>query len=297
MRIIFCDNVLNKNNVDNDYKNEMDSAISVGLNCSLISFEELNNNNIDKALSNITKSEFMEIAIYRGWMLTPEIYNILYNALFIKNIKLINSQDEYKYCHYLPESYSAIELKTPKSSWTTNLDNNSLINTANIFGNKSIIVKDFVKSEKHYWREACFIPDASDTNNLISVTKRFIELRGDNLNCGIVFRSFERLKFLTNHSKSGMPLTKEFRIFFANGKTIGVYYYWDQVEYGDTIPDIKEFADIAKNIKSNFFSMDIAQKDSGEWIIMELGDGQVTGIPDNIDSNIFYKNLINSIST
>ncbi|MCT4636601.1 MAG: ATP-grasp domain-containing protein [Bacteroidales bacterium] len=293
MRIIFCDNVLNCNKVDTDYKEEMNAALSAGLNCSLISFEELNNNNAAKAVSNVEKSETEVTAVYRGWMLTPERYKILYNELLKKNLRLINNPDEYKHCHYLPESYATIEAKTPKTVWTIDLDNNSLINTAKTFGNNPVIVKDFVKSEKHYWHQACFIPDASDTDNLISVTKKFIQLRGDDLNCGILFRSFEKLKFLTNHSESGMPLTKEFRIFFTRNKVIDIYYYWDQGEYGDITPDIKEFIDIAKNINSNFFSMDVAQKSNGEWIIMELGDSQVTGLPENADINTFYTNLYN----
>ena len=49
--------------------------------------------------------------------------------------------------------------------------------------------------------------------------------------------------------------------------------------------------EVAKTIESNFFTMDIAKKENGEWIIMELGDGQVSGLPDNADTDIFYCNL------
>lgn len=35
--------------------------------------------------------------------------------------------------------------------------------------------------------------------------------------------------------------------------------------------------------------MDIAQKKDGKWIIMELGDGQVSGLPDNANKIFFYK--------
>lgn len=80
------------------------------------------------------------------------------------------------------------------------------------FGNKSIIVKDFVKSEKHHWNDACFIPRASDETKVLEVVNRFLELRGNALNEGVVFRAFEELEFLTNHSKGGMSLTKEFRM-------------------------------------------------------------------------------------
>jgi len=37
--------------------------------------------------------------------------------------------------------------------------------------------------------------------------------------------------------------------------------------------------------------MDIAKVENGGWIIIELGDGQVSGLPDNADMNEFYNKL------
>lgn len=37
--------------------------------------------------------------------------------------------------------------------------------------------------------------------------------------------------------------------------------------------------------------MDVAKKKNGDWIIMELGDGQVAGLPDNADKDKFYNSL------
>lgn len=34
--------------------------------------------------------------------------------------------------------------------------------------------------------------------------------------------------------------------------------------------------------------MDIAKTKLGEWIIIEIGDGQVSGLPDNADAKEFY---------
>ena len=38
-------------------------------------------------------------------------------------------------------------------------------------------------------------------------------------------------------------------------------------------------------------SMDIARQKDGEFIIIELGDGQVAGLPDKTDRNEFYSRL------
>jgi len=291
MRIIYCDSVFDNKIIEPDYEEEKKSATNAGFDFSLISFEELTDGNITTALRFVKKPENQELAIYRGWMLTPNQYQNLYNGLLKKKIELINSPTEYKHCHYFPNSYNKIESKTPKSNWTTELDNDSLIRITKEFGKNPIIVKDFVKSEKHNWEDACFIPNASDSNKVKSVVNKFIELRGDSLNEGLVFRRFVELEFLTEHSKSGMPLTKEFRIFFANKKIVKVFNYWDEGEYGETKPELDDFIEIAQNIDSKFFTMDVAKKKNGNWIIMELGDGQVAGFPDNADRNDFYKNL------
>lgn len=295
MRIIYCDSVFDNKVIEPDYAEEKKSAVNAGFDYSLISYEELTDGNIATALRFVKEAEKKECGIYRGWMLNPKQYKNLYDGLLKKNIELINSPDKYKHCHYLPDSYEKIESRTPKSNWTSNLDESSIAKLTKEFGQSPIIVKDFVKSEKHYWEDACFIPNASDSRKVKSVVAKFLELRGDSLNEGIVFRQFEELEFLTEHSKSGMPLTKEFRIFFGNKKVVKVFNYWDDGDYGETKPELDSFIELAQNVNSNFFTMDIAKKKNGGWIIMELGDGQVAGLPDNADRSEFYNNLKENI--
>lgn len=294
MRIIYCDNVFDSKVVEPDYEAEMRSANSAGFDSSLISFEELNEGNIAKALRLIPMADQSEMAIYRGWMLTPKVYKSLYDGLLSKNVKLINDPSEYTHCHYLPESYEIIKEITPTSNWSNPQDELSLERIdalTDAFGQSAIIVKDYVKSQKHNWAEACFIPDASDKKNVHSVVEKFLEFRGTDLNVGLVFRKFEELEFLTKHSKSGMPLTKEFRVVFAHDKVVAVFDYWDEGDYGTAQPELEPFIKIAQKVKSNFFSMDVAKKKNGDWILMELGDGQVAGLPDNADVEKFYESL------
>lgn len=46
-----------------------------------------------------------------------------------------------------------------------------------------------------------------------------------------------------------------------------------------------------KNLKSNFYTVDYAELDSGDWKVIECGDGQVSGIPDDKNIGDFYKDL------
>ena len=294
MRILFCDNLIDRK-VDPDFEQEYNAAIAQGFQVGLISFEDLDNAHITKLISRIREQDVLELAIYRGWMIQPDKYELLYNALLSKNVKLINTPLEYKTCHYLPLSYEFIKDSTPATNWTGliqgDIDFEKIVDLTNYFKDDPIIVKDYVKSQKHNWAEACFIPRASDKDAVRKIVSRFIELQGSALNVGLVFREFVTLEFLTNHSKSKMPLTKEFRLFFLYGQVIQIFNYWDEGDYGDTKPVLTGFEEIGKKVKSNFFTMDIAKKENGDWIIMELGDGQVSGLPDHAHKNDFYKAL------
>ncbi len=294
MKIIFCDSVINPRAVEPDYEAERKAALAVGLEPVLISFEELTMRNVHQALRYVPVVGKEERAIYRGWMLTPALYEVLYKGLLTRNIRLINDPTEYKHCHYLPESYALIEGYTPESVWMEVKEDFGVYEVLPLvkqFGDSPLIVKDYVKSEKHFWETACFIPSASDEAKVKEVVAAFLALRESELNEGLVFRKFEKLTFLTQHSQSDMPLTLEYRLIFANKTLIAVLDYWEEGDYGTLEPPVADFLPIAAQIQSHFFTMDIAQKEDGSWIIMELGDGQVAGLPDHADKEAVYRKL------
>src|SRR5579883_740061 len=206
MRIIFCSDYWNRLAPDPAYQAEADAAAKLRLDYSLINFEALSEQqNAARAVSKVEPAASPEVAIYRGWMLKPQVYERLYAALAQKGLVLINTPAAYKHCHYLPESYHIIEGYTPESIWIkaeTGMQMDDIMVRLRVFGNKPIIVKDFVKSRKHEWNE------------------------------GLVFREFSEFEPLTVHSKSGMPLTKEFRLFVLDGRIILTTEYWEDGDYG-----------------------------------------------------------------
>jgi len=299
MKLIYCSSPINNRIVESDYENEYKYALENGFDVQLINFEELLNKNTERALKNIPKNDNTELAIFRGWMLKPEYYELLYNGLKNKNIKLINNPDEYINCHFFPYSYEIIKENSPKSIWfeiTKEIDFDEVMEKLKIFNGKSIIIKDYVKSQKHKWKEACFINSSNDKNEVEKIVNKFIELQGSELNKGLVFREYHELEFIGEHSKSKMPLTKEYRMFFLNGELITKYNYWDEGFYSSELNDLTKFISIASKIKSNFFTMDIAKTVNGEWLIIELGDAQVSGLPDNADLNEFYSKLFYNLN-
>jgi hypothetical protein len=287
MKILFCENTMIPNETDEAFADECQQAKENGFETLLYNFEE-------NSTKRIRPSEKTETVIYRGWMLKPREYEILYRNLLSKNYTLINTPIEYRNCHYLPDSLKFIEKHTPKTVFQKIENETSitdLIEKSKVFNGKSVLVKDYVKSEKHYWDTACFVENSNDTKKMRETINNLIKLQGDYLNEGIVIREYIELNRLTHHSRSKMPLSEEYRLFFYNRELMCMYNYWEEGEYNNSRPNTKLFEEIAKRIENNFFTMDIAKEKNGNYIIIELGDAQVAGIPEKEDKNMFYKKL------
>jgi hypothetical protein len=291
MKIVFCNSLLAPNKPDEDFAAEYESAKQAGLDTYLVSLEQLREGDVARALRRIPIQAHEEKAIYRGWMLQADEYQILYQGLQQQKLHLINSPKQYLNCHYFPNSYHKIEAYTPSSIYFEvrgEVDFQDIVDKLTIFEGKPVIVKDYVKSEKHYWEQACFIPSSTRLTDVERVTSQFLNLRGNYLNQGLVYREFVELEPLTIHSKSGMPLTKEFRLFYLNGKLLTYAQYWNEGDYEGEQPDVDKFNQVATQIESNFFTMDIAKQKNASWLIMELGDGQVSGFPEPMNVDDFY---------
>ena len=152
------------------------------------------------------------------------------------------------------------------------------------------IVKGRTNSKKHDW----------DTLMYAETKKRAIEiayeLSKDALvgNQGIVYRKYEKL-ITYEVGINGLPFTKEFRFFFYKGQILSYGYYWiiaDNIDI-ELDDDGYIFAQKIGNIVKdyvNFYVIDIAQKENGDWILIELNDACMSGLSGN-DAETLYKNL------
>lgn len=288
---LFCSNPLDSRTTDEEFLVEYNHVKSLGFDAYLFNYDLLQENN-PKLLRNILHQDEPVTAIYRGWMLKPVFYGILYGYLRDKNYKLINTPEQYTTCHYLPHSLRYIKDYTPT---TVVFDDGNFEKNIPLLGaafkNTPIIVKDWVKSCKHNWKDACFINNGSDTAEVKRVTKNFLDLQGFDFNVGLVYRKYEDLKITGTHPVSGMPLANEYRLFFYNHKLIYSTKYWDT---NSTTTVIDSWQHVADTIPSNFFTMDVAEKADGSWCIIELGDGQVSGLQTDDPTN-FYNGLMKEI--
>lgn len=261
-KFLYCNNAFENNEADPVYEGEYRVSKKKGFENSLFSYEDLEFGKLRLFNGNIEGS-----TIYRGWMMKPDMYQKFYEKLKNKGIELINTPNEYNKYHLLPGWYKDFEDCTVKSAWTEDFSEESLKELLSKFEG-AVIVKDYVKSRKHEWYEACFIEDVKDTENALKVIKNFIERQDDLLTGGIVLREFIDLKSIGKHKESGMPISDEYRVFVLDN-------------------EIKWVKEICKRIDSRFVTIDLARKSNDEFVVMELGDGQVSGLQD-IPEEEFY---------
>lgn len=282
VNFLFCNHPLYQRKVDEDYEEEYQTA-GLDHSCALFSYEDL-----EQGKLSLYGDSISGLTIYRGWMMKPEMYAAFYSLLEEKGIVLINTPKEYERYHTLPGWYSDFAEETAESVWESEGKPEHALSMAKALAGP-YIVKDYVKSRKHEWYDACFIKDIADRENAEKVIRNFVERQGASLVGGIVLRRFEALKQTGFHERSGMPLSEEYRAFIYAGKIMMIDNYW--TEHGEGKISVEEklwIESIASRVKSNFVTVDIARKEDGSLIIMELGDGQVSGLQ-QIKAEDFYK--------
>jgi hypothetical protein len=94
-----------------------------------------------------------------------------------------------------------------------------------------------------------------------------------------------------------MPLTLEYRLFFLDGRLLLCSPYWEEGNYRAEGPPTERCAAVAAAVRSRFFTMDVAKRRDGDWLVVELGDGQVAGLPANADIEEFYRGLVTALGS
>lgn len=238
--------------------------------------------------------------IYHGWMMPPAIYRLFYERCKNAGYKLINTPEQYVGCHYFDGWYDAIKTMTPESIIVEIGPLRTMADQVVQFMRKNecaVILKDYVKSLKHLWNEACFIPRDASFLDVTKVVANFLSVKDEmqDLQGNLVVKKFVNMKQI-GIAKSGMPFIQEFRTFVANKKLLPTAQYWSEGSYAADVPSQSFIEDIAHKIyrktRSNFFTIDTAQLQDGSWTCVEVGDGQVSALPNHEDRDKFFNALL-----
>lgn len=275
------------------YEKEAKAAKEVGFNISIVS-----DANSTGPIS-IANGNF-DLSLYRGWIVSPTYYHEFVHST--RN-PLVDHQD-YLWAHDFPNWYAALSNDTPHSLCYYSEEVRRLgvskiaEEVAQKTGKKPLMIKDWLKSCKEKWEDACFIADASDVKEIERVVNNFFLIRGREFRGGLVFRDFLSLKPAGMHPKVAMPLPVEFRTFFLYQEPIFTTPYWiSDVKYPDNFefPPQEWLEEIGTKLSNPFVALDIAQDVNGKWWVIEVNNGGSAGLPEHIDLKDFYSSIFGKL--
>ncbi|MBL8950549.1 MAG: ATP-grasp domain-containing protein [Myxococcaceae bacterium] len=151
------------------------------------------------------------------------------------------------------------------------------------------VVKGETNSRKHQWATHMF---ASSRREAAEVAARLMDdsLIGQQQ---IYARDYvELVTYLV--SGNGLPITDEYRLFVAGREVVAGGYYWasfvsDIVERDPTFRPERLSpnnvpADLVREAirrigdRASFYTLDVAKKRDGSWVVIEINDGQMAGL-------------------
>jgi len=259
-------------NVDPHFKTEYNIADIMGIEILYYDHDKL----VDDVKVKISQFKHKKVfeasnVIMRGWMLKVEEYAFLHHYMAEKKHNLINTPEQYKNCHWLPESYQHLKAFSPFTLYSPTTDIEVLWCLVQRMGEKDFILKDYVKSEKgipHLFK----IKGNIKKFEFAKIIEEFVEERGKLFNEGVVIREFVDLKKYDGE-------VNEWRCFCFNGKIADMSQ--NSNIKGLIAAPAKKLVNTACDTLwqiSNFFTVDFAEKEDGSWIVVETGDGQVSGL-------------------
>jgi len=249
--------------------------------------------NNDKFISDLNPDEKC-VLVHRGWMLKPEQYAKLYHNVLERTdgyVTLLNSPEQYKNLHCFPNIYKYIRGYTPRivllKEWETIVDMFTIKKEIDF----DFFIKDHVKSIKTDKGVEQLSKDITMIH-LYTKVHEFIKERGNLFTDGIVFKEFVNLRKLENNQ------SYEWRAFFLYDRLIdmSINSNISGVSEKDVPKPPKEFVQNIGNIlskRSNFFTFDMAMiAETKRWVVLETGDGGVSGLAVTTNPMAFYNNFI-----
>lgn len=211
-----------------------------------------------------------------------------FNILSDYGINLIHSPPEHETCSKLQNWYPLICDMTPKSIVFDELP--SIKDIENNF-NWPIFVKGERQTSKHK-KSLSIIDSQSQFEELKKIWLKDPILSWQKMVC----RQFVQLKKVEESLYDCIDCSYEFRLFFWKNNFIGLGRYWFENKNYDICNEdrakiINIGTEVAKRINVTFVAVDIALTELGDWIVIEINDGQESGLV-GCNPYVLWSNII-----
>lgn len=157
----------------------------------------------------------------------------------------------------------------------------------------------FVKGEtnalKNEWGKYCYAPNKEELAQVVENNKNNPLLQ----NQKIIVQPFLKFKKLGKNNNNGQPVINEWRYFTLNGEIMGSGFYWSQ-QKTEIAPSFVGSEKIVKETledignRAKFVAIDVAELESGEWKVIELNDGNMSGLC-GVNAETLWQNISKSI--
>ena len=230
-------------------------------------------------------------------------YDETYADLANLGYQLANSPEQHRFCADIKIWSQLLADFTPRT-WTEGWDR---------LPDGAYVLKGATNSRKHKWNTHMFAPTKADVPTV------FARLLDDSLIApqGIVAREYVPLVKLGDQI-NGAPFTHEYRLFYWGRRFVAGGFYWSSFEdaenfkgvpaaaraMGDKCADAMLAAAIESGAETwplqgvwpaMFYVLDVAETQAGNWILIEVNDGQMSGLSE-IDPVEFYRSLWGIVS-
>jgi hypothetical protein len=246
---------------------------------------------LDAITSTIPASSDAEL-VPAGSVVFPRFRSIPFGQQLDESVRasgssLVNSWEEYLYVSNLYAWIADLDDLTPAAYHVSDIPN---------LPEGEYFIKGETNSVKHEWLDSAFAP------NLVAVGNVVKNLQSHNVvgSQELVIRPFVRYRQLAV-MESGQPVFNEWRVFILNGQVMASGFYWSQQQHRfaeqqiqPLIPEeFQKAVDLAierVGKRISFVVIDFAEKPDGTWQVIELNDGNMSGLcgvdPDELWSNI-----------
>ncbi len=281
LTVLFCADPLDPRRVDPHFAREAETLRATGGALALLDHELLRRGEAAEAVRRVPRGSGG--VWYRGWMVTAAEYQALAKALAARGGALMTPPDGYQRAHELPGWYDTFAGLTPPSVWLPLVPREvpspaALAEAVRDLPPGPGVVKDYVKSRKHEWAEACYVPDLGDAERLHRTVRRMVELQDDFLTGGVVIRQYEEYD------------TAEARVWWVDGDPVLIGPHPDSPD-AECVPALDRVRPAVRALGCRFVTTDLARRADGEWRVVEVGDGQVSELPATADVGDLYFHL------
>lgn len=232
--------------------------------------------------------------VYRGWMLSAEEYGQLEAAVEARGHRLLTATAGYLQAHSMENWLPGFEQLTPPTVILDSAvsEDELLAAAATLPSEHGFFLKGSVKSEPGFSR-------AERADELPGLLERFLDFADLAPGQSIALRSFTPLDGAVAELRSWWigGLLVDFRVhpnFFGKGLEDPLAPATQGDHFSSAVDFLAGLTVAVRSLESDFITADIALTATGDWELMEIGAGEVSGVAQGQSSEeleAFYGDL------